>query len=197
VIDREGETMNRQVQTKANLESLIHTLAGKDGLAREKARHSLVRAGEPAVPLLVRALQESPVDQVRWEAAKALGMMRDVRAIPVLVQALDDHDADVAWLAAEALQKFKKAAWPALLHALIQYGAESAALRQGAHHVFRRQRAEEFEDLIAALLKALETETLPEATTTAAHEILERMETQAEEGSRRRLPLRRPAQGTP
>lgn len=197
MIDREGETMNRQVQTKANLESLIHTLAGKDGLAREKARHSLVRAGEPAVPLLVRALQESPVDQVRWEAAKALGMMRDVRAIPVLVQALEDHDADVAWLAAEALQKFKKAAWPALLHALIQYGAESAALRQGAHHVFRRQRAEEFEDLIAALLKALETETLPEATTTAAHEILERMETQAEEGSRRRLPLRRPAQGTP
>jgi HEAT repeat protein len=196
VIDREGETMNRQVQTKANLESLIHTLASKDGLAREKARHSLVRAGEPAVPLLVRALQESPVDQVRWEAAKALGMMRDARAIPVLVQALEDYDADVAWLAAEALQKFKKAAWPALLHALIQYGAESAALRQGAHHVFRRQRAEGFEDLIAALLKALNTETLPEAITMAAHQILERMDTPAPKGGRRRPPAGRPPRGT-
>jgi hypothetical protein len=196
VIDREGETMSRQVQTKANLESLIRTLASKDGLARQKARHSLVRAGRPAVPLLIQALQESPVDQVRWEAAKALGMMGDASAIPVLVQALEDHDADVAWLAAEALQKFKKAAWPALLHALIQYGAGSSALRQGAHHVFRRQREPGFEDLIAALLKALETETLPEATTTAAHQILERMDALAQKSGRRRPPAGRLPQGT-
>jgi len=188
--------MSRQVPTEANLESLIHTLANKNGLARQKARHSLVRAGRPAVPLLIRALQESRVDQVRWEAAKALGVMGDARAIPVLVKALEDNDADVAWLAAEALQKLQKAAWPALLHALIQYGAESAALRQGAHHVFRRQRQEGFEDLITALLKALETETRPEATTMAAHEILERMDAQAQESGRRRLPLRRPTQGT-
>ena len=162
--------MSRQIQTGANLESLIDTLASRDGMARQKARKSLVAMGKPATPTLIRALRNSKVDQVRWEAAKALGAIGDVKAIPSLVKALEDRD-DVAWLAAEALENLKKAAWPAIFRQLIRRGAHSALLRQGAHHVLRNQREEGFNDLLAILVKALEVETVPVMTIMAAHDI--------------------------
>ena len=167
--------MGGQVKTGANLESLMNALASRDGVTRLKARESLVALGRPAVLLLIRALRGSKVDQVRWEAAKTLGAIGDARAVPALVKALEDTDPDVAWLAAEALQKLGKAAWPTLLRALIRCGARSSALRQGAHHVFRGQRQEGLDDLITRLLKALEDSTVPELTLTAAHDFLEKV----------------------
>lgn len=188
--------MSRQIQTGTNLESWINTLASKDGMARQKARKSLVAMGKPATPSLIRVLRNSKVDQVRWEAAKALGAIGDAQAIPSLVKALEDSDPDVAWLAAEALQNFKKAAWPVLFHALIKRGARSASLRQGAHHVLRNQREEGFNDLLALLLKALETETVPEMTPVATYDILERMNARAENDDSRKLGVRKPPKRT-
>jgi hypothetical protein len=189
--------MSRQIQTGANLESLINTLASRDGMARQRARKSLVAMGKPATPSLIRTLRNSPVDQVRWEAAKALGAMGDTRAVPSLVKALEDNDPDVAWLAAEALQSFKKAAWPVLFRALIKRGAHSALLRQGAHHVLRNQREAGFNDLLALLLKALEVGTVPERTTVAASDLLERMNARAEDDDSREFGTRKPPKGTP
>jgi hypothetical protein len=189
--------MSRQIQTGANLESWISTLASRDGMARQKARKSLVAMGKPATPSLIRALRNSKVDQVRWEAAKALGAIGDARAAPALVKALEDKDPDVAWLAADALQNLKKAAWPALFHKLIRRGAHSASLRQGAHHALRNQRAKGFNDLLALLLKALEAETVPEMTPVAAYDILERMNARVEDSSFRKLGVRRPPKRTP
>jgi len=102
--------MSRPVQTGVNLESRIKTLASRDGIARQKAQKSLVAIGKPATPSLICALRNSRVDQVRWEAAKALGASGDARAAPSLVKALEDKDPDVAWLAAVALANLKKAA---------------------------------------------------------------------------------------
>ncbi len=167
--------MDRQIQTEATVESLMDALASRDGVARQKARESLVGLGKSVVPLLTRTLRDSRVGQVRWKAAKTLGAIGDVRAVPALVRALEDRDSDVAWLAEEALHKLGKAAWPALLRALIRHGARSATLRQGSHHVFRGQREEGFEDWIPRLLKALESRTVPEGTPTAAHDFLQRM----------------------
>ena len=167
--------MSRQIPTKLNLASLIDSLGSRDGLIRQEARRSLVALGPPATGALIRALHESPVDQVRWEAAKALGEIGDAQAIPSLVEALEDEDGDVVWLAAEALQNLRQAAWPALLQVLVERGARSASLRQAAHHVFRGQRKEGFENLIATLLKALEPGALTEMVPTAAHAVLEKM----------------------
>jgi hypothetical protein len=176
--------MSRQIQTKVNLASLIDSLGSRDGLIRQKARRSLVALGPPATGALIRALHESSMDQVRWEAAKALGEIGDVAAIPALIEALEDEDSDVVWLAAEALQHLRQAAWPALLQILVERGARSASLRQAAHHVFHGQREEGFEDLIATLLKALEPGALTEMVPTAAHAVLEKMNAPApEDGS--------------
>lgn len=153
----------------------METLESKDGAAREKARRSLVALGKPAVVPLTRALQNSRLDHVRWEAAKTLGAIGDPGAIPSLVKALEDSDPDVAWLAAEGLRKFKKAAWAPLLRVLLKRGSDSTSLRQGAHHVLRNQKVDGFNDLLVTLSKALESGTLPESATVAAYDMLKRM----------------------
>ena len=167
--------MTKQKRTGTYLESLMDLLASNNGATRQKARKTLVALGKPAVPSLSEALQNSKLDHVRWEAAKALGAIGDTRAIPRLVNALEDSDPDVAWLAAEALRQFKKGAWPLLLRQLIKDGSESALLRQGAHHVMRNQKENGFNDLLATLREDLESNTVQESTPVAAYAILKRM----------------------
>jgi HEAT repeat protein len=167
--------MSKQKRAGTNIKSLMDILESKNGANRQKARKALVALGKPAVLSLTQALQDSRLDQVRWEAAKALGAIGDTRAIPRLVNALEDSDPDVAWLAAEALRQFKKAAWPPLLRQLIKDGSESALLRQGAHHVLRNQKENGFNDLLATLREDLESNTFQESTPVAAYAVLKRM----------------------
>jgi HEAT repeat protein len=169
--------MSKQKGTGTNLESLMDMLASKDGMTRQKARKSLVALGKPAVSSLAQALRNSESDQLRWEAAKALGAIGDARAMPTLVKALEDDNTDVTWLAAVALKKFKKAAWAPLLRALAQSGPDSVLLRQGALHVLRNQKEIGFKDSLAALTKALESNTDQDSTPFAARDILKRMKT--------------------
>lgn len=170
--------MSQNKITGMDLASLMALLASEDGMLRQKARKSLVVLGKPAVPFLVQSLQNSKVDQVRWEAAKALaaiGDNGDTSSIPPLIKALEDSDYGVTWFAAEALRKFKKAAWLPLFSTLIKEGLESVLLRQGVHHVLLHQKEDGFNDLLAILTKALANETTPESATVAAYEILKRM----------------------
>lgn len=167
--------MSKQKLKDISIKSLMDTLASKDGMARQKARESLVVVGKPAVPNLIRVLQNSKSDHLRWEAAKILGRIGDTKAIPSLVKALEDDDHDVAWLAAEALIKFKKTAWSVLMHALIKSEDDSISLRQGAHHVLRNQKEDGFKDLLTTLLVALQSSAAPELTAITASEILKRM----------------------
>ncbi len=158
--------MKKHDQTVEDIGSLVNLLESQDDKVRRKARKSLVVIGKPAVPTLSEVLQNSSMYKARWEAAKA---------IPSLVWALQDSETDVVWLAAEALKKFKKAAWPEILNVLIKQGAKSVTLRNAFHHVFRKQRENGFNDLLEILRKALESDTVPESTPLAAYKILERM----------------------
>ena len=100
--------MNEQKETVTHVESLMDMLANKDGVIRQKAREALVALGKPAVSSLIQALQNSKLDQVRWEAAKALGSISDAGSMPPLVKALEDSYADVAWVAADSLKTFER-----------------------------------------------------------------------------------------
>ena len=172
-----GKRMSKPQRTTTNVELLIGTLGSKDGPTRQKARKQLVALGKPAVSSLTRLLQNSRLDHSRWEAAKALGAIGDSRAIPWLVKSLEDSDTDVAWVAAEALRKFKMDAWSPLLRSLIKSGSDSVLLRQGAHHVFRNQKEVGFNDLLSALRRALESTTEPNSARVAAYAIIEQMKT--------------------
>lgn len=153
-------------------------------MIRQKAKESLVARGKPAVPSLSRALRTSSLNQVRWEAATALGEIDDVRSIPSLVKALKDNEFDVVWLAAEALSKFKKRAWPALLRALMKENAESVEFQRGVHHVLANQEEDGFNDLLATLMEDLEPGGVRVSATAAANEILERMKAEAKTSRR-------------
>lgn len=167
--------MSKQVVASKTLEIHMKALESDDGMLRQSAREALVALGGVAVGPLARALGNAKSHQVRWEAAKALGAMGEARAIPALVAALEDKDSDVGWLAAEALSDFGGTAWPALLKALVDGGAESVLLRQGAHHVFAKQPESRGQGVLASLQSALEASTLPEAVPLAADELMKQL----------------------
>lgn len=168
--------MNTKELTQTELADLMEMLADKDGMVRQDAREQLVRQGQLALPPLKEALVNAKSDQVRWEAAKALGEIADPDSIPALVQALSDSNFDVSWLAAEALKKFKTVAWPSILRTLVEENNDSSSLYRGAHHVLIDQKEEKFKDQLAVLLKDLEQGGLSESAVVAAHELLERID---------------------
>jgi len=167
--------MDTPHSTDTDLKSLMRMMDSKDGLIRQKARIALVEMGDSAVIPLAERLAQSKLDQTRWGAAKALGELADVRSLPALVNALDDTNTDVAWLAGMALKKFEKTAWKPLLQQLVESGVDSVRLRNGARHVFSGQKEEGFNDLLEELMTALEDTALPEAGAIVATEILKRM----------------------
>lgn len=85
-----------------HLERLLSGLESGDGMARKRARETLVLVGDTATPRL-RALLASSDKNVRWEAAKALGAVIDPGSADTFVQLLDDPSSDLRWLAATGL----------------------------------------------------------------------------------------------
>lgn len=167
--------MSKHEWAGRSLETLVGMLSSEDRATRYKARKSLVALGKPAIPTLARTLQKSRMDHVRREAVKTLDAISDSSAIPSLVKVLEDNANDVAWLAAEALRKFKRTAWPPLLREFVRSGSESVSFRQGTHHVLRNQKEDGFNDLLATLTKGLESKRVSESTTAAAYDILKRL----------------------
>lgn len=147
------------IQTAAihsETQRLVAELECNDPVQREVARLALVRIGTFEVTAALVAELLDPRQHVRWEAAKALGALRDPVSAPALLEALDDNDEDVRWVAAEGLIALGLQGLLAALHGLTKH-AHSTAFRKSAHHVLRelRQR-EEFPALIAPVLAALE-----------------------------------------
>jgi hypothetical protein len=117
----------------ARIPPLLGDLAGRDPATREKAREALVVIGKPAVPSLIQLLAHGK-PHIRWEAAKALSGIADPIAATALVNALEDPDGDVRWLAAEGLIVLGGEGVQPLLAALLGR-AQSIWLCKSAHHV--------------------------------------------------------------
>lgn len=115
------------------IDSLVAELGMSDGVVRWNARQRLVQIGRPAVPALIQALASAD-EGARWEAAKALGEIRDPQAAPALVDALEDWAPGVRWLAAKGLIALGNGALPALLQA-VERCADSLWLRAGVEQV--------------------------------------------------------------
>ena len=111
----EIETKETKLQRKIDRE--ISQLGTGD---RFKALNVLIKIGKPAVPALIKALQDqsNPFTR-RWEAAKALGAIKDERAVEPLIKAMSDENEVVRRVTAEALGRLgDKRAIPALKKAL-------------------------------------------------------------------------------
>lgn len=119
---------------ESQLTDWISQLDSSDGEIRQSARHQLVQTGSDAVPALVNALDHAS-ETMRWEAAKALGEIRDPAAVEPLIEILADDDS-VRFVAASALIGMSNDSVPHLLRALIH---EPARFRDGGcfvlHHL--------------------------------------------------------------
>ena len=144
-------------QRDDRIPTLVRELASRDPAVREKAREALVATGTPAVPSLIQLLSHRKT-HVRWEAAKALCGIADPIAATALVNALDDTDDDVRWLAAEGVTALGRDGLQPLLTAMLER-AQSCSFCEGAHHVChalatRRRLAPILRPVLAALGQA-------------------------------------------
>jgi HEAT repeat protein len=156
---------------RAKIRSLIAALASDDGLERQHARMRLVAIGERALTPLEEALADMN-SVVRWEAAKALGEIRDPLTAPALVAALEDTDFGVRWLAAEGLIGLRRATLTPLLKALAERG-QFPLLREGARHVLRALCEVGLQDKIIQVCEALEGSDAESEVPLAARKALE------------------------
>jgi HEAT repeat protein len=162
-----GKTINREEIAK-----WMAALSSKDGMERQHARLALVEIGKPAIPYLIEALKDKH-QQVRWEAAKALGSIQDPTAAPALTEALMDECTEVRWLAAEGLIALREEAVVPLLHAMEKH-FDSIWLRHGAHHVLHAlERYDLLDEKTLQVLDALRSIQPAVTVPWAAHAALE------------------------
>jgi hypothetical protein len=174
-VSKSGESRHNSYNSadRAQISSLIAALAGDDGLDRQHARLRLVAMGERALTPLTEALADVN-SLVRWEAAKALGEIRDPSAAPALVSALEDADFGVRWLAAEGLIGLRRATLVPLYKALAERG-QFALLREGAHHVLCALCELGLQDKVAEVCNALEGSDPEVDVPIAARKALEKL----------------------
>jgi HEAT repeat protein len=105
-------------------------------------------------------------DTERARACRELAALRDPAAIPALLDALEDEDGGVRWLAAVALIELREAAVIPLLERLLQR-VESPWFREGAHHVLRSLVTPTLTPVVEALTKPFPEESVPLAVNEA------------------------------
>ena len=103
-------------------------------MERKEARRKLVSKGKAIIEFLTELI-EHPKHILRWEALKVLQEIGDPMAIPMFIQALEDDESDVRWIAAEGLIKLGVPSIRPLLTALIDKSDSIFVLAAG-HHVF-------------------------------------------------------------
>lgn len=136
------------------IKKLIDDLTGDNGIARQKARHQLVKIGEPAIDYLIE-LQYSSNHKARWEAIKAIGQISDPETIPILINSLEDDKFDVRWLAAEGLIELGSDVVRPLIQLFLQ-DIDSEYMREGVHHVLKELERQEIFDDETGIIPALE-----------------------------------------
>ena len=116
------------------IQQLLKILGSENGMEREKAREELVAKGKMVLASLAKLLDQ-PKHIYRWEALKIMVEIGDPISISLFIQALEDDESDVRWIAAEGLIKGGAQSINPLLKALVEK-ADSIFILAGAHHVF-------------------------------------------------------------
>jgi HEAT repeat protein len=92
------------------VETLVRALNDEDSMVATLAANALVKTGSPAVPSLIEAVKRPPVEGTgsqsqRIQALRALAEIRDHRAIPVMMQVMQEDSALLQHWAQEGLER--------------------------------------------------------------------------------------------
>jgi len=131
---------------------LVALIMNRDELHREACR-ALHNLGSLAKTAWVKALNH-PDKQIRWEAARGLGQIGDVRAIGILAGGLLDESYTVRWATSDALAHLGTQAIPAILTILSRYTLNEPS-RNAAYHALHGILSASTQEYIKPLLDAL------------------------------------------
>jgi HEAT repeat protein len=93
-----------RLQDTAVIELLLRALSDSDAQVRQLATDALLGIGQPVFDALAEAAK-SPDGKIRWKAVDAMTRLQDTRATHTLVNVLEDYEADIREMAANALQE--------------------------------------------------------------------------------------------
>jgi HEAT repeat protein len=108
-----------RVGDPAAVPALLNALRSADEQFGGQIFSALVKLGRASVPALIDA-SSSNSTWMRWQAIRALGAIRDRRALPVLVGALSDADHSVAWIGAKGLEQLGRLSLEPVLQLLVK-----------------------------------------------------------------------------
>lgn len=89
---------------EAATQPLVRALNDEDAMVCNLAANALIKIGKPAVPSLIEAVKHES-QAVRIHALRALAEIRDHRAIPVLMQVMEEDSALLGHWAKEGLER--------------------------------------------------------------------------------------------
>lgn len=147
----------------------LRALDSPDGIARDKARKTLVAMAPSATQHLVLAAQ-SGSQQLRLEATRALAVIADPTTATALAGQFDDA-LEIGWAAAEGVKLLGQEGAVATLRELVQH-PHSHGVRTSAHHALRHMEAAEIYVSLAPVAKMLLEEEPAAAITVAADQAL-------------------------
>ncbi len=94
-----------QLRAPEAVTPLLFALSDSSAYLARIATDALIHIGPPAVPGLIRALENDAMPQVRANAARALALIGDESTIPALFHALEDDSMMVQYWAEEGLER--------------------------------------------------------------------------------------------
>jgi len=157
------------------VQPLLDALQGADEQMGSQIFSSLVKLGHVAVPaLLERSKSSSP--WVRWQSIRTLGEIGDLRAVPVLVEAMRDSDHAVAWMGAKQIAHFGIPSLEAVLKMLMSEDM-TPWLVETASFVLRNQsyRHPKLRPYLEPVVQSMHDVAFRVGTPQAAHKALSQM----------------------
>ena len=84
---------------------LVQALSDPDSLTANLATNALMKLGRSSVPLLIGCVQNKSTQSARIMALRALAEIRDHRAIPVMMQVMEEESVLLQHWAKEGLER--------------------------------------------------------------------------------------------
>ncbi len=108
---------------------------------------------------------------MRWNCVRALGAIRDYRALPVLVRELADTDHSIAWMAAKGLVQFGGLSVGPVLR-LLMSAQVTSWLVETSSYVLSNQHDRKLKPYLEPVIEHMHGVAFRVATTHYAHKAL-------------------------
>ena len=159
-----------RVKNPAAVPALLNALQHADEQLGGQIFSSLVRLGPVAIPALIET-SGSSVPWMRWHCIRALGAIRDRRALPVLVRGLADSDHSIAWMAAKGLVQFGGLSVEPVLR-LLMSAQVTPWLVETSSYVLSNQHDRKLKPYLEPVIEHMRGVAFREGTTHYAHKAL-------------------------